>query len=235
MLVRPNHTLRGFHIAGAISALLPLGCASKPAAGGTGTYRGVLVNSTEIGNLEVTVSQASSGPLPASGTISLSSATISVSGTLDGSNTKLSLSSTDGYQLTGYSRPAYVFGSYDSPQDQGSFALFLTDAASSPVRNLCGSLVWTAPANTAPSPFAVTAVPSGSAMCVGPDFVWFGNLDASDSLSCEGSGNDLAFGNVNADAGNQWGTGNEYGSWTLGPCADGAATGPDGGSSDAVD
>lgn len=233
MRPRPILTLRGLAFTGAISALLFAGCASKPPAGGPGTYRGVIVNSVDIGSIEVTVGAASSSPLPASGTINLGGATVSLSGTLDRSNTKLMLSSTDGYQLDGDTRPAYVFGSFSSPQDKGSFALFLEDANSSPIRSFCGSLVWTSPANP-PSPFAVAATSAGSAMCVGPNFMWFGTLDAYDSLSCEGAGNDLAIGSVDVDGGNNWGTGNEYGSWTVAPCGAGAADGPDGGSGSAA-
>jgi hypothetical protein len=234
MRARPIISPRGLAFTGAISALLFPGCASKPPSGGPGTYRGVIVDSAEIGSIEVTVGEASSGPLPASGTISLDGATVSLSGTLDRANTKVSLSSTDGYQLDGDSRPAYVFGSFHGPQDKGSFALFLEGANSSPIRSFCGSFVWTSPANP-PSPFAVAATSSGSAMCVGPNFMWFGNLDAHGSLSCEGAGNDLALGNVDVDAGNNWGTGNEYGSWTVAPCGAGAVGVPDGGSGSAMD
>jgi hypothetical protein len=49
-------------------------------------------------------------------------------------------------------------------------------------------------------------------------------LDASDSLSCQ-SGGGLFLGNTNADGGNQWGTGNDYGTWALAPCGGGAADG----------
>ena len=234
MRARPVFTLHGLAFASAISALLLPGCASKPPSGGPGTYRGVLVNSADIGFLEVTVDEASSGPLPASGTLVLSGTTVPLSGTLDRSNTEISLSSTDGYQLNGDTRPAYIFGAYHSPQDQGTFALFREDASSAPIRNFCGSFVWTSPANP-PSQFAVTATSSGAAMCVGPNFMWFGSLDAYDSLSCEGAGNDLALGNVDVDAGNNWGTGNEYGSWAVAPCGAGAVDSPDAGSGGEVD
>jgi len=42
-------------------------------------------------------------------------------------------------------------------------------------------------------------------------------------------------GNVDLDGGNQWGTGDNYGSWTLAPCGAGVADGPDGGAGSAVD
>jgi hypothetical protein len=240
MLVRIS-ILRAVAFPGAVLALLSFSCAKKPPSGGSGTYRGVLVSSTSTGSIDVTVGEASRGPLPASGTIVLGGTTVSLSGTLDRSNATLSLSSTDGYQLTGDSRPAYAFGSFTSSQDMGSFAMYLEPANSTPVLLFCGSFSWIAPADTSPSPFAVAATPSGAAMCVGPSFVWFGNLGGNDALACEGSATSVVLGNVAVDAGNQWGTGTDdqgngdYGSWTVAPCGASAADGPDGGSGSAAD
>jgi hypothetical protein len=248
MLVRPISTLC-FVFPGAFVALLCLSCANQPPSGGPGTYRGVFAGTTEMGTVEVTVAEAGCGPLPASGTIDLGGTAVFLSGALDQSSASLSLSSADGYQLTGISRPAYVLGSYYDPQDSGNFALILESANSSPIQLFCGSFVWTAPAGTSPSPFAVVAASSGPAICVAPNHIWFGSLDASDTLSCGGGGS-LIFGNVNADGGNQWGTGTDnqgngnYGTWTVAPCGGGAAdggadsgadNGPDAGASDAPD
>lgn len=223
MLVRPMITLRSLAFAGV--ALASLSCANKPPTGGPGTYRGVLVGVTEIGILQITVGDAPSGPLPASGTIELGGTVVSLSGTLDRSRASLSLSSTTGYQLSGDSRPTYVFGSYQAPQDSGSFALFLEPADGSPVQLLCGSYTSTSTTDTSPRPFAVAAVPPGYAFCVGPSFAWPGSLNASDTLSCENGGGGLFLGNTNADGGNQWGTGSVYGTWTVAPCGGGAADG----------
>jgi hypothetical protein len=235
MLVRPASILCGLVLPSAVLALLSLSCANKPPSGGPGTYRGVLVNSTSTGSIDVTVGEASRGPLPASGALVLGGTTVSLSGTLDRSNATLSLSSTDGYQLTGDSRPAYAFGSFTSSQDRGSFAMFLEPANSSPVLLFCGSFFWKVPTDTSPSPFAVAATPSGGAMCVGPSFVWFGNLNGYDALACEGNATSVILGNVDVDAGNHWGTGDDYGSWTVASCGASAADGPDGGSGSAAD
>jgi hypothetical protein len=245
MFVRLIPVLRGFAFAAV--ALASLSCANKPPTGGPGTYRGVLAGTIELGTVQVTVAEAGSGPLPASGTIDLGGTVVSLSGTLDQSSANISLSSTDGYQLAGVSRPTYVFGSYQGPQDSGSFALLLESADSSPIRLLCGSFVDTASTGTSPStpfPFGVTAsIPSGLAFCVSPGFTWFGTLSANDTLSCQ-SGGGLFLGNTNADGGNQWGTGNDYGTWALAPCAAGAADGgvdsgtdnvPDAGAGDSAD
>jgi len=238
MLVRPTSILRGVAFPGAVLALLSLGCAKKPPSGGAGTYRGVVVSSTSTGSIDVTVGEASRGPLPASGTLVLGGTTVSLSGTLDRSNATLSLSSTDGYQFTGDSRPAYAFGSFTSSQDRGSFAMYLEPANSSPVLLFCGSFFWTAPANSSPSPFAVAATPSGAAMCVAPSFVWFGNLDGNDALACEGSATSMILGNVDVDAGNQWGTGTsdgDNGTWAVTSCGPDAGGGSDGGTRGAAD
>jgi hypothetical protein len=241
MLVHLAPALRSF--ACATVALASLSCASKPPSGGAGTYRGIIVGISQIGILEVAVAEASSGPLPASGTIALGSTEVSLSGTLDRSSASLSLSSTDGYQLAGVSRPAYVFGSYaHSAQDSGSFALFLDSASSDPISLFCGSFVDTSSTATVPStpfPFGVTVTHSGAAICVTPGFSWFGSMDANETLVCQ-SGGGLFSGNVNADGGNNWGTGvdsqgnGDYGTWTLAPCAGSAATdgGVDAGASD---
>jgi hypothetical protein len=252
MLVPPISTLRGFVFLGAFVALLCPSCANKPPSGGPGTYRGVFAGTAEAGTVEVTVGEARSGPLPASGTIDLGGKVVSLSGTLDQSSASLSLSSTDGYQLAGISRPAYVFGSYQDTRDYGTFALILEPATSSPIQLFCGSLVDTSTTGTTPSqtfPFAVTAVPSGAAICVGLNNVWFGGLYASDGLSC-GTGSTQISGYVDADGGNQWGTGTDdqgngdYGTWTVAPCGGGAAdggvdsgadNGPDAGASGVAD
>jgi hypothetical protein len=229
MLVRPISAIRGFVFPGAFVALLSLSCASKPSSGGPGTYRGVLVGAIEIGIVEVAVAETASGPLPASGTIDLGGTVVSLAGALDQSNASLSLSSPDGYQLAGDSRPAYVTGSFQDPQDAGKFALYLEPADGSSVRLFCGSFV-SATTGSSPSPFAVAALPSGSAICVGPNITWLGTLDANDTLACENGGG-LFSGNVEADGGNQWGTGvdnsgnGNYGTWTVAPCGNGAADG----------
>lgn len=104
----------------------------------------------------------------------------------------------------------------------------------------------TSTTGSSPSPFAVTALPSGVAVCVGADFTWHGTLDANDTLTCEDTGG-LFSGNVEADSGNHWGTGVDsdnngtYGTWTVAPCGGSAADGgvdsgtdnsPDAGASD---
>ena len=136
------------------------------------------------------------------------------------------------------SRPTYVFGTYShGTQDAGSFALLLESASSSPISLFCGSFVDTSPTSTlatTPFPFGVTVTTSGSAICVTPGFAWFGSMDANETLTCQSS-NGLFSGSVNADGGNQWGTGidnqgnGDYGTWTLAPCSEGA---PDAGVGD---
>lgn len=250
MLVRTISTLRGFVFPSAFVALLSLSCASKPASGGPGTYRGVLASTTEIGTMLVTVADAANGPLPASGTIDFGGTVVSLSGALDQSNASLSLASTDGLQLTGASRPAYVFGSYAYSSDSGTFALIPDSADSMPAQLFCGSFVDTSTTGNAPAqttfPFAAAAAPAGATICVGLDNIWFGSLYGNGALSC-GTGSSLISGNVNADGGNQWGTGidsqgnGDYGTWTAAPCGSGAAdagvdsgtdNGPDAGTSD---
>jgi hypothetical protein len=207
-----------------VLALLCLACASDPKAGGPGTYRGVIVGIGEVGTIEVTVGEASSGPLPASGTIVFQTRTVALTGTLDRAKTSLSLASADGYQLTGQSRKQYVFGSFHAAQDSGNFALFLVPADGTPVQLLCGSLNLTSTSDAPALPFGVTAVAPGAAICVSPSFAIFGSLDSANALSCAASG--AAFnGEVNADAGGQWGTGEIYGNWTLQPCRVGASDG----------
>jgi hypothetical protein len=222
-------------------ALASLSCASKPPSGGPGSYRGVLVGTFNVGILEVMVTEAASGALPASGTITLGETVVSLSGTLDQSNASISLASTDGYQLTGISRPTYIFGTFShNTQDAGSFALFLKPADDSPINLFCGTFTDTSTTSSAPStpfPFAVTVAPAGAAICVTPGFSWFGNMDGNETITCQG-GDGLFYGNVNADAGNQWGTGTnsqgngDYGTWTLAPCGGSTSSGPDGGTSD---
>jgi hypothetical protein len=210
---------------GLVLALSCLACASDPKAGGPGTYRGVIVGIGEVGTLEVTVGEATSGPLPASGTMTFRARTVALTGTLDRSKVSLSLASADGYQLTGQSRKEYVLGSFIAAKDSGSFALFLVPAGGPPVQLFCGSLNLTSTADAPPLPFGVTAMATGAAICVAPAFTLLGSLDSTKILSC--SSNGAAFdGQVNADAGGIWGTGEGYGTWTLQPCGDGS---PDGG------
>jgi hypothetical protein len=230
MLVRPIPTLRGLVFACVALAISPLGCANKPPTGGPGIYRGVLVGNS-VGIVDVTVVEAASGPLPATGAIDFGSIVDSLSGTLDRSSASISLSSADGYQLDGVSRPTYIFGSYNQGSlDAGTFALFLEASDSSPIRFLCGSYIDSGTTTPTQYPFAVTATSSGLAFCVTPGFSWFGALAADGTLSCQ-SGGGLFSGNTNADAGNQWGTGvdnsgnGDYGTWTVAPCRAGAADG----------
>jgi len=232
MLVRLISHVRGFAFAGAVLALLSSSCAKKPASGGTGTYRGVMVGSSAIGIVDVTVAEAASGPLPASGTITMGNTVVSLTGALDQSKSNLSLSSTDGYQLSGDSRPAYVDGTFSNQvsQDSGSFALFLLPPNSSPIQLYCGSFVWTNPTGTSPNLFAAAVTPVGDAFCVGPALTWPGGLDSNGNLVCEQSLG-LISGNVNADGGNQWGTGvdqegnGSWGTWTVEPCGGASADG----------
>lgn len=261
MLVRTISAFRSFVAPGVfVALLLSPSCASKPDSGGPGTYRGVLASAaeigtvasgaTQIGTMLVTVTDAASGPLPASGTVDFGGTVLSLSGALDQSNASLTLSSTDGLQLTGTSRPAYAFGSYSYSSDAGTFALILESANSSPIQFFCGSFLDTSTTGTAPSqstfPFAVAAAPAGATICVGLDSIWSGTLYGSGALSC-GTGSSMISGNVNADGGNNWGTGiddegnGDYGSWTAAPCGGSAAdagvdssadNGPDGGTSD---
>lgn len=121
MLVRPASTIRGFALA---AALASLSCASKPPSGGPGTYRGVMVGTTETGIVDVTVRETECGPLPASGTVDLGGTVVPLSGALAQSNASLSLSSPAGYQLAGDSWPAYALGTYQDPQDRGSSPCF---------------------------------------------------------------------------------------------------------------
>ncbi|HEX7599168.1 MAG TPA: hypothetical protein VF518_13210, partial [Polyangia bacterium] len=218
-------------LAGAVVALFCLACASKPPSGGPGAYRGVIVSASEIGIIDLTVGEAASGPFPASGSIRYTARTVALSGTLDRSQTAISLASAEGLKLEGESRPKYMFGSFQGPAgatDRGSFALLLEPSDGIPVQLYCGSYTFTS-STTSPLPFAVTAVAPGSAICVGADFAWFGSLDPSGYLSCAISGG-IYQGDVNADAGNPWGTGQNYGNWTVTPC--GAAS-LDGGVDDA--
>jgi len=211
-----------------------LGCASKPTSGGPGIYRGVLVGVGEMGTMDVTVGEAASGALPASGgLVDLDGTAVTLSGALNQSNASLSLSSTTGYQLTGDSRPGYANGSYQSPLGPGEFALLLEPASGSSIKTFCGSYVSTASTDASPIPFAITAVPDGGAICVGPNFAWYGYMDPFDYVSCSvGSG--LFYGNANADAGNQWGTGTtdgDGGTWMVTPCGSSTSAGQDGGAS----
>jgi hypothetical protein len=221
-------------------SLMPLflGCASKPTAGGPGSYRGVLVGAGEMGTLAVTVTGSASGQLPASGgLVDMDGTTASLSGMLDQDNDSLSLSSTTGYQLGGDSRPGYVLGGYQGPVWNGQFALLEQLDGGGSVRTFCGSYVSNTTAGATPMPFAIAGVAGGSAFCVGYNFAWLGSMDASDIVSCS-VGTGLFYGNANADAGNQWGTGTEdgnSGTWAVVPCGADASGGLDGGSSGAAD
>jgi hypothetical protein len=215
----------------AMPALLFLACAKGPQSGDAGHYLGVATNRNEIGILDVTVAEADKGPLPATGTLKFPSKTITLTGTLDQSKTQLSLSSSDGYTLVGESRPTYAFGSYKNATDeeQGSFGLIPQPATSSPVQLYCGSYWDTTVTQQTSYPLAITATAGGNALCVGQNFAWVGVLGTDDSVACAFGGGTFN-GNVNT-AGNPWGTGEHYGSWTVSPCADNGAGG-DGGVSD---
>ena len=85
-------TFRNFAFSGAAFMSLLLGCASKPTSGGPGSYRGVMVGAGEMGTLDVTVREAASGPLPASGgLLFLNGSSESLAGALDQSNARISL------------------------------------------------------------------------------------------------------------------------------------------------
>jgi hypothetical protein len=195
-----------------------------------------MVGAGEMGTLDVTVREAASGPLPASGgLLFLNGSSESLAGALDQSNARISLSSTTGYQLTGDSRPAYAYGSYQyqSSEDRGEFALLPEPPSGSSIKTFCGSYVSTASTDASPIPFAIAAVPEGSAICVSPTFTWLGFMDAADTVSCS-AGTGLFYGNANVDAGNQWGTGTadgDGGNWIVGPCGSGTGGGPDAGAS----
>jgi hypothetical protein len=234
----PILALRSFVVSAATLSSLFLGCASKPTAGGPGSYRGVLVGVGELGTLAVTVAGSANGQLPASGgLVDADGTTASFSGMLNQDNSSLSLSSTTGYQLGGDSRPGYVLGGYQGPLGGGQFALLEQPDGSGSVKTFCGSYVSTTTAGVAPMAFAIAAVAGGSAFCVGYNFAWLGSMDASDIVSCS-VGTGLFYGNANADAGNQWGTGTEdgnSGTWAVVPCGADASGGPDGGTRDAAD
>jgi hypothetical protein len=193
-----------------------------------------MVGAGEMGTLDVTVGEAASVPLPASGgLLFLDGRSESLTGALNQSNASLSLSSTTGYQLTGDSRPGYAYGSYQyqSLEDYGEFALLQEPPGGSSIKTFCGSFVSTASTDASPIPFAITAVPDGGAICVGPNFAWYGYMDPFGYVSCSvGSG--LFYGNANADAGNKWGTGTtngDGGTWMVTPCGGSTSAGQDGG------
>jgi hypothetical protein len=226
---------RGFALSAATLMPLFLGCASKPTAGGPGSYRGVLVGGGEIGTLAITVAGSASSSLPASGgLVDQDGTTASLSGMLSQDNARFSLSSTAGYQFDGDSRPGYVFGEYQGPLWGGEFALLEQPDSGGSVKTFCGSYVSSTTAGASPIPFAITAAPDGSAICVGPNFTWLGYMDAADTVSCS-AGAGLFFGNANVDAGNQWGTGTYNGTWAVVPCGGDASGGPDGGASGVPD
>jgi hypothetical protein len=229
--------LRSFALSAATLMPLFLGCASKPTAGGPGSYRGVLVGGGEMGTLAITVAGSASNSLPASGgLVDLDGTTASLSGMLNQGNARFSLSSTAGYQFDGDSRPGYVLGGYQGPLWRGEFALLEQPDSGGSVKTFCGSYV-SSTAGASPIPFAITAMSDGSAICVGPNFTWLGYMDAADTVSCS-VGTGLFYGNANADAGNHWGTGTyngDSGSWTVGPCVSGTNDGPDGGASGVTD
>ncbi|MGB8297328.1 MAG: hypothetical protein WCG85_18015 [Polyangia bacterium] len=221
-------------------SLMPLllGCASKPTAGGPGSYRGVLVGVGETGTLTVAVTGSAGGQLPASGgLVDVDGTTASLVGMLNQDSASLSLSSTTGYQLGGDSRPGYVLGGYRGPVWDGQFALLEQPDSGGSVKTFCGSYVSNTTAGASPMPFAIAAVAGGSAFCVGYNFAWLGSMDADEYVSCS-VGTGLFYGNANADAGNQWGTGTEdgnSGTWSVVPCGADAGGGPDGGASGASD
>jgi hypothetical protein len=234
----PIFAFRRFAVSAATLMSLFLGCASKPTAGGPGSYRGVLVGADEMGTLAVTVVGSASSQLPASGgLVDMDGTTASLSGMLNQDNASLSLSSTTGYQLGGDSRPEYVLGGYEGPLGGGQFALLEQPDSGGSMKTFCGSYVSSTTAGAAPMPFAIVAVAGGSAFCVGYNFAWMGYMDASDTVSCSAS-TGLFYGNANADAGNQWGTGTyqgDNGTWAVGPCGADAGGGPDGGAGGADD
>jgi len=137
---------------------------------------------------------------------------------LNQDNASLSLSSTTGYQLGGESRPGYVLVGMRVRWGAGNSPCW-----SSRQRRLVKDFLWKLRLKhhgcAAPIPFAIAAVAGGSAFCVGYNFAWMGNMDASDTVSCSAS-TGLFYGNANADAGNQWGTGTSDGnSGNVGGCA----------------
>jgi len=230
MLVRFFSLLGGF----ALFALLPLACAKGPASGGPGSYHGVATGKDEIGILEVLVTEADQGPLPATGTLKFPSKTLSLTGTLDKSQTLFSLASTDGYKLVALSRPAYAIGSYtsDTGEDAGSFALLLV-TADNPVDLYCGRIVDTSGEAPVSQPFAITATSGGQAVCVGHGFAYVGSLSSHHALDCA-FGSAVFEGNVDFKSGNMWGTGTNYGTWSVTPCTSIEAS-SDGGAPDASD
>jgi hypothetical protein len=211
-------------------AFLSLSCANKPTSGGPGNYRGVIVGVEGIGTLDVTVTAASGSPFPASGTISFGATTVSLAGELDQSGARLSLASANGYQLSGDSRPTYTAGTFTGPAGSGTFALLPQKSDSDPVQLFCGSFVSTSTIAATPGALGVVATPSGSAICVGPNFTMLGSIAGDWELSCQGSGGEF-FGDVAADGGNQWGTTDDSGSWIVAPCG----SAPDGGVDAGVD
>ena len=233
-----SFALRSFVASAATLLPLFLGCASKPTAGGPGSYRGVLVGAGEIGTLAVTVAGSATSSLPASGgLVDLNGSTASLSGTLNQGNASCSLSSTAGYQFDGDSRPEYVLGGYHGPLGGGEFALLEQPDSGGSVKTFCGAYVSSSSTTATPIPFAIAGVPDGAAVCVGPNFAWLGTMDSAEDVSCS-VGTALFYGNANADAGNQWGTGTsdgDNGTWAVTSCGPDAGGGSDGGTRGAAD
>jgi hypothetical protein len=221
----------------AILALGSLACAKAAPSGGAGTFRGVATGVREIGVLEITIEEADKGPLPASGTLSFPSKSYSLTGTLDKSKAELSLSSSDGYKLVGESRPDYTTGGYTNVagDEVGAFAL-LPQIADSTVTLFCGTMINTSETDTkgVVLPLAICGIPGGGAICVGPNYAWRGSLASDNEVRCSATGGALIEGNVNASNGNKWGTVENYGNWTVTPCASNGAGGGDAGVPDSA-
>jgi hypothetical protein len=221
----------------AILALISLACAKEAPSGGAGTLRGVATGLQEIGVLEITIEEAEKGPLPASGTLSFPSRSLSLTGTLDKSKAKLSLSSSEGYQLVGESRPDYTYGGYTNAKgdEVGTFAL-LPQTADATVALYCGSMISQSENDTkgVVLPLAICGIPGGGAICVGPNYAWRGGLAADNEVRCSATGGPVIEGNVNASNGNKWGTVENYGTWAVTPCASNGAGGGDGGVPDSA-
>jgi len=205
MLVRPTSILRGVVFPGAVLALLSLSCANRPPSGGPGTYRGVLVNSIATGSIDVTVGEASRGPFLPAGPLSWWHNRIPVrhAGPVQCHaftfvNRRLPV---DRRLPTGVR-----LRSFTSSQDRGSFAM-LPEDANSPVRLLCGTFFWTAPANSSRA-HSRSRPRHREPLCASvPASSGFGNLNGYDALACEGSATPWSWGTSISTRGNHWGTG----------------------------
>jgi hypothetical protein len=171
--------------------------------------------------------------LPATGTLKFPSKTIELTGTLDKSKTQLTMTSGSDYSLVGESRPGYVRGSYKNAKgdDVGSFGIVLPGEGA-PVGLFCGSMLVTSDTDTKglTMPLAIAGVPGGDAVCVGFTFSYLGGFATDNkTVGCTMINSAQINGDVTATTGNQWGTGIEYGTWTVTPCADNGASSVDGG------